>query len=147
MNNEIWVILLIVVVAGFTYWDYKRVKNMVLPPPPKPAPLRPPVEATSDDIDGPVQGVILDWERPESTMTGHEWAQVKVLIAAAQLDTASLIGAWIVVIVFALIASLWPEKWWIYVPVLLFGNIAIRWPFEKALENATDYMENSNFRW
>ncbi|MFZ2306863.1 MAG: hypothetical protein WAW73_20470 [Rhodoferax sp.] len=147
MNNELWVIPLVAAVAGFIYWDYKRVQRMVVPPPPKPAPIRTPVEVTDDDDDEPVRRGVPDWERPEPQITGHEWAQVKFLIASAQLDTASTLGSWFAMIIGFGVSMRWPDAWWAYLPIFFFGRMVITRPFEKALEKARDYMENSNFRW
>ena len=71
-------------------------------------------------------------------LTDREWAQIRALIAKAKLDTATTMGLWIIFAVVAFVVALWPDRWWLYVPVMLFGNMAIRLPFERELHKANE---------
>jgi hypothetical protein len=153
MDYGILVLAATPIIGAYIYWDYKRVQKMVVPPPPKPAPL--PDAIPADEKETTYRKTIAYGNeceheiksRPIDQMTGSEWAQVKELIAAAQLDTASSIGSWIVVLIFCLVSYRWPDNWWIYIPILIFGKMVITRPFEKQLEKARDYARNSDFRW
>lgn len=153
MDYEILGVAAMLIVGAYIYWDYKRVQKMVVPPPPKPAPL--PEEMPIDDAETTYRKLIAYGaeceheikSRPVDQMTGSEWAQVKELIAAGNLEVASTAGSWIAVVGGMFIAYARPESWFLWLPVLLLGRWVIVKPFVTALNNAKSYSENSDFRW
>lgn len=157
--SEFWVIPLVLAFSGLIYWDVRRIKKMVVPPPPKPEPLPPPIP--EDDEETTYRKILesgnesehelksdpMYWNRKDPNITGHEWAQVKFLIAAGNLEVANKIGGLIMLVIGVFIPAVWPANWWLVFPALFIVWRYYLRPFEKAMEKARDYMDNSNFKW
>lgn len=141
--GELATVTLLVAVVGFTYWDYKRVQKMVVPPPPKPEPLPEvvPCEPEREPTFQELGQYIIDCEdeiesRQKQLMTMQEWAHVKVLIAAGNLDVASKLGGVIGLLIGVGIPTLWPDHWWAAVPTMFVLWRYFLKPFETAYEKA-----------
>lgn len=86
-------------------------------------------------------------ERPVDQMTGREWAEVKVLIAAGNLEVVTRLSAVTAVLATMLAFVLFKDGGWLALPVIFVCQHYYLKSFTIALKKAQDYAEKSDFRW
>ena len=116
-------------VAGYVWWDVRRINRAKIAPPPKPRPLLE-QQATPPEAEAESLPFDIDWEPPQppaAAMTPYDWASVHEQIAASAARTSSRVAvalSYVGGVSAGVFVYLQPEGWrtW-FSAAILFGGL------------------------